>query len=181
MLEGAIGHLKTITKHKLLVIEGCFRVGLYRQGLLHDLSKYSPSEFLVGCRYYQGTRSPNNAEREKYGYSAAWLHHKGRNKHHFEYWTDYCLESNTVPMAGVRMPRKYVAEMLMDRIAASKVYNGASYTDHDPLEYYLRGKNHYLMHRDTARELEGLLRILDEKGEDALFWFVREKYLKNQK
>lgn len=178
MLKKAIGHFRTITKHKILVMKGCFRIGLYRQGLLHDLSKYSPAEFLVGCRYYQGDRSPNNAEREDYGYSSAWLHHKGRNRHHFEYWTDYSLEQNAVPMAGVRMPRKYVAEMLMDRIAASKVYNEKAYTDQDPLKYYLRGKNHYMMHPQTAKELEGLLRILDKRGEKELFRFVKTRYLK---
>ena len=69
-------HLKTINHHKMLVMKGCFRVGLYKQGLLHDLSKYMPSEFLVGCKYYQGDVSPNNAEREDRGYSSAWLHHK---------------------------------------------------------------------------------------------------------
>lgn len=79
------GHFKTITAHKLLVMKYCFKIGLYKQGLLHDLSKYAPSEFLVGARYYQGTRSPNNAEREDTGVSTAWMHHKGRNKHHFEY------------------------------------------------------------------------------------------------
>ena len=68
-------HFCTITKHKFLVMKECFRVGLYRQGLLHDLSKYSWTEFRVGCRYYQGNRSPNNAEREDRGYSSAWLHH----------------------------------------------------------------------------------------------------------
>lgn len=46
-------HFKTITRHKLLVMQYCFRIGLYKQGLLHDLSKYSPAEFLVGCKYYQ--------------------------------------------------------------------------------------------------------------------------------
>ena len=84
----ALRHFGTITKHKLLVMKACFQVGLYRQGLLHDLSKYGWTEFRVGCRYYQGTRSPNNAEREEKGYSSAWLHHKGRNKHHYEYWID---------------------------------------------------------------------------------------------
>ena len=73
----ALQHLKTINHHKWLVCQGCFKVGLYKQGLLHDLSKYSPTEFLVGCKFYQGTRSPNNAEWEVKGYSAAWLHHKG--------------------------------------------------------------------------------------------------------
>ena len=171
-------HFYTITEHKVMVARHCFRVGMYWQGITHDLSKYTPAEFLQGCKYYQGFQSPNNAEREDKGYSSAWLHHKGRNKHHFEYWTDYTLEQNAVPMAGVKMPRKYVAEMLMDRIAASKVYNGAAYTDSFPLAYYLKGKNHYLMHPDTAKELEGLLRILDKKGEAALYRFVRTRYLK---
>ena len=72
-----MGHLKTVSRHRYLVMKGCFRVGLYRQGLLHDLSKFSPTEFMVGARYWQGTRSPNNAEREEKGYSASWLHHKG--------------------------------------------------------------------------------------------------------
>ena len=83
------GHLRTINHHKLLVMRHCFRVGLYRQGLTHDLSKYAPVEFFNGVRYFQGTRSPNDAERQAKGYSAAWLHHKGRNKHHMENWIDY--------------------------------------------------------------------------------------------
>ena len=49
----AFSHFKTITHHKILVMQGCFKVGLYGQGLLHDMSKYSPAEFLVGARYYQ--------------------------------------------------------------------------------------------------------------------------------
>lgn len=85
-----LAHFKTITYHKYLVMKGCFAVGLYRQGLLHDMSKYSPTEFLVGAIYYQGDRSPNNAEREYRGYSSSWLHHKGRNKHHYEYWVGLC-------------------------------------------------------------------------------------------
>ena len=90
-------HFKTITRHKYLVMKGCFAVGLYRQGLTHDLSKYEPSEFLIGARYFQGDRSPNNAEREEKGYSSAWLHHKGRNRHHYEYWIDY--STRDVPAA----------------------------------------------------------------------------------
>ena len=81
-------HFCTITHHKVLVLRHCFRVGLYWQGLVHDLSKYSPTEFKVGVQYYQGDRSPNTAERAELGYSTAWLHHKGRNKHHYEYWID---------------------------------------------------------------------------------------------
>ncbi len=172
-----IRHFKTITRHKMEVMKGCFKVGLYRQGLLHDMSKYMPCEFFVGCRYYQGFQSPNNAERADRGYSSAWLHHKGRNKHHFEYWIDYSMETKGHPMEGMKMPRRYVAEMLMDRIAASKIYNGDSYTDHDPLAYFLKGKEHYMLHPVTERQIEGLLRMLDQKGEDYLFGYVKNVYL----
>lgn len=171
------GHFRTITEHKLLVMKHCFQIGLYRQGLMHDLSKYFPTEFFVGAKYYQGTRSPNNAEREAKGYSTAWLHHKGRNRHHFEYWIDYSLDGDHC-MEGMRMPRRYVAEMLADRIAASKVYNKGTYTQHDPLRYFLEGQSHYMIHPQTKRELEFLLRYLDRYGEEACFRYVRYVYLR---
>ena len=104
------GHLKTITHHRHLVMRGCFRMGLIWQGLTHDLSKYSPTEFLAGVRYYQGDRSPNTAEREANGYSLAWMHHKGRNRHHFEYWTD--LSPKTRTYEPVDMPVRYRARPL---------------------------------------------------------------------
>lgn len=85
-----IKHFCTITKHRHQVIKHCFKVGIGFQGLFHDLSKYSLFEFIPGVKNYQGTRSPNEAEREINGYSAAWLHHKGRNKHHFEYMLKKC-------------------------------------------------------------------------------------------
>ena len=90
-----------------MVMHNCFKCGLYWQGLVHDLSKYSWTEFSVGAKYYQGTRSPNDAERESKGYSSAWLHHKGRNKHHLEYWVDYSVDRNCVELVGMRMPEKY--------------------------------------------------------------------------
>lgn len=170
-------HFKTITYHKYLVMKGCFKVGLYRQGILHDLSKYSPSEFLVGAKYYQGDRSPNNAEREALGYSSAWLHHKGRNKHHYEYWIDYSTREVPGGMAPAPMPVKYVVEMFMDRIAASKVYNGERYTDSSPWEYYVKGKEKAPLHPKTKALLERLLRMLSEKGEAATFAYIRKKLL----
>lgn len=169
-------HFKTITYHKLLVAEGCFKVGLYRQGILHDLSKYSPAEFMVGVRYFQGTRSPNNAEREQKGYSAAWMHHKGRNRHHYEYWTDYSSAPGEKGyIVPVPMPDRYVAEMVMDRIAASKVYKGKDYTDSSPLEYYLRGRAGEIIHPETAKKLERTLRLLAREGEDRTFAHIRRE------
>ncbi len=171
-------HFKTITYHKYLVMQGCFKVGLYKQGLLHDLSKYSPSEFWVGAKYYQGTRSPNAAEREDIGYSSAWLHHKGRNRHHYEYWIDYGAKTIPGGMAPVPMPVKYVVEMLMDRIAACKVYNGVKYTDSSPLEYYNMGKEKAPMHPKTRKQLEKLLNMLANRGEKATFAYIKKELLR---
>ena len=176
----ALQHLKTINHHKWLVCQGCFKVGLYKQGLLHDLSKYSPTEFLVGCKFYQGTRSPNNAEREVKGYSAAWLHHKGRNRHHYEYWLDYSTDLNE-GIIGMKMPVRYVVEMFMDRIAASKVYQKEKYTDRSPLEYYEWGKDNHLLHPETRALLEQLLNMLAEEGEEKTFEYIRQHVLKQQR
>ena len=170
-LKKAWGHFCTITHHKLLVMRYCFRVGLYRQGLAHDLSKYSPCEFMVGVRYYQGFRSPNSAERAVKGYSEAWMHHKGRNRHHWEYWTDYSIEKKAY--VAMPMPRRYLAEMLCDRVAASKIYKGAAYTDASPLEYLLHGKIRDCMHPDTQATLERFLTLLRDEGEDAMFAALR--------
>ena len=149
------GHFETITRHKLLVMKYCFECGLYEQGLAHDLSKYSPNE----------------AEREARGYSSAWLHHKGRNKHHLEYWIDYA--SNKTGLDGMKMPLRYVCEMVCDRVAASRIYLGDQYTDASPWEYYERSKNHYLMHPETRALLEKLLKMVRDLGQDRTFAYMK--------
>ena len=170
-------HFKTITTHKLLVMKYCFQVGLYWQGLVHDLSKYSPTEFWRGARYYQGNRSPNDEERRTKGYSLAWMHHKGRNKHHYEYWTDYQLGAPAGTMAGVKMPLRYVVEMFCDRVAAARIYNGEHYTRDMPLRYFLKGKEHINMHPETRALLEKLLRLLVRCGQRRTFRFIRTRLL----
>lgn len=164
-------HFCRITKHRHAVVRHCFKAGIGWQGLFHDLSKYSPTEFLPGAKYYQGTRSPNEKEREEKGYSAAWLHHKGRNRHHFEYWND--LNPETKLYEPVKMPLKYVKEMFCDRVAASKIYQGKNYTDEHPLAYFLRGNARKKMHPATADLLEDWLTILAKEGERAAFERIR--------
>lgn len=168
-------HFKTITKHRLLVMAGCFRVGLIWQGLTHDLSKYSPTEFLTGAQYYQGTRSPNSAEREQNGYSVAWMHHKGRNRHHYEYWTDLSLQSRNYE--PVPMPRRYLVEMVMDRRAASMTYQGRDYTDASSYNYFIKSREKDLMHPQTRRELDHILTMLRDKGEKETFAYLRNEVL----
>lgn len=172
-----IKHLKVICHHRHLVIKHARKAGIFWQGLGHDLSKFSPSEFFVGAKYFLGNRSPNERERELFGYSAAWLHHKGRNKHHFEYWND--VNPATKRYEPVKMPTKYLIEMFCDRVAASKTYQGENYTDEHPINYFLRGNARLSMHPETAETLEMLLRMLAEKGEDETFKFIRQMDKKN--
>ena len=171
-------HFATITKHRHKVIAHCAKAGILWQGLRHDLSKYSLREFVPGARYYTGTRSPNVGERLDKGYPEAWLHHKGRNRHHFEYWTDYNPKTRLIE--PVKMPLKYVAEMFCDRVAASKIYRGDEYRDTDPLAYFMNSKGIRVIHGETSDFLEMLLRMLAEKGEEETFAFLRT-YLKNNK
>ena len=173
-----IKHFKTITKHRHAVIRHCFKCGIGFQGLFHDLSKYSLTEFIPGAKYYVGTKSPNEKEREVYGYSLAWMHHKGRNKHHFEYWVDINMQSKRYE--PVPMPMRYVTEMFCDRVAACKIYRGKDYTDSSALEYYIRGNARAKMHVETADLLEEWLRMLAEKGEKETFSHIK-KVIKEDK
>ena len=137
-------HLRTINRHRALVRKYCFRLGLYWQGLTHDLSKYAPVEFFAGVKYFQGDHSPNDAQ----------------------------------GIVGVEMPRKYVAEMFCDRLAASKVYRGKDFNPGDPYQFYLRGKDRRLLiHPATAALLETMLLKLRDEGEDAAFAYIRQEIL----
>ena len=152
-------------------IKHCKKAGILWQGLRHDLSKYSPTEFIPGAKYYSGTKSPNEGERRDKGYSLAWMHHKGRNRHHFEYWMDYNMEKRRYE--PVEMPVRFVAEMFCDRVAASKIYNPDTYNDSFPLEYFRRGKSHRIINQKTSDLLEELLVMLSEKGEDETFAYLK--------
>jgi len=167
----ALKHFITITKHRHAVIKHGYKAGILFQSLFHDLSKYSPAEFRAGAKYYQGTRSPNEIERELFGYSSAWLHHKGRNRHHFEHWIDFNPKARRDE--PVKMPIKYVKEMFCDRVAASKIYQGKNYTDNHPIEYFMRGKDFRIIHPETSDLIEFWLRTLSEKGEEETFKIIR--------
>ena len=172
VISNAVNHFKTITRHRHLVMLNCFKAGIPLQGLMHDLSKYTPQEFLTGVRYFNGTHSPNVEERAEKGYSSAWMHHKGRNKHHYEYWFDN--DDATLTLQPVEMPIKYVAEMFCDRIAASKIYKGDAYRDSTSLEYFDSHDYRVSMNKNTRTLLRSLLVMLSEEGEKKTFAYVRK-------
>lgn len=170
------GHLKTILNHKKVVLKECAACGILWQGIIHDLSKFSIVEFASSARYFSGTRSPIEAEKEAIGYSTAWLHHKGHNKHHWEYWTDFDSEGNIV---AYDIPDRYVIEMVCDWIGAGKVYSKDKWTQHTPLEYYnkVRAGRHFS--QNTEKLLLKLLNIIDKSGLDSFHEYCRN-YLKHR-
>ncbi len=166
-----IGHFNTVCKHKYMVFIHCVKAGIPWRGFMHDWSKLSPVEFVEGVRFFAGDKSPTELERRTLGCSLAWMHHKGRNRHHFEYWTDY--NPDTRKIEPVKMPIKYVKEMFCDRVAAGKVYLGKKYTNDNPIGYFLGGSAKLNMHSETAVLLEEWLRLLQEQGETVTFAKIR--------
>ena len=127
-----LNHLKTVNRHRYEVLKLCMKCGIPLQGIVHDLSKYSPSEFIPSIHYWTGKISPIDVETEKKGYSTAWLHHKGRNKHHHEYWYDYAAPDKT-PI----IPYSYFVEMVCDMLAAGMTYQGKKWTNEYERNYWM--------------------------------------------
>ena len=166
-------HLHTVNKHRFCVFVHACKVGIFFKGLVHDLSKYSYTEFFNSAKYYTGYQSPTIKERNDKGYSDIWMHHKGRNKHHFEYWNDLDMKDHMYK--SVKMPIKYVKEMFCDRIAACKIYLGKNYNDSSALNYFISKKAKDLMYPDTAILLEKWLRYLSINGEKKTFKMIRKE------
>ena len=172
--EKLIGHTKTIIQHKIEVGKLCFKCGLYTAAILHDMSKFSPTEFIPGVKYYTGTKSPHYAERRYTGRSNAWMHHKAMNKHHAEYWHDISLESGSD--VAIDIPDRYLLEMVCDRIGACKVYLKDKFTTIAPLKYYETHIDENEFSNKSRSNLVSLLRLYDELGEDE--FCNRVKYCK---
>lgn len=177
MIKNFFKHLHTINKHRAMVFSYCCKCGLFWRGLTHDLSKYSPQEFFLGVKYYTGKRSPIGYERRENGFSKAWLHHKGRNKHHPEYWIDLSVEEKEYK--PIPMPLKYVGEAFCDHLAASKVYNKKEFQPQMVLDYYYNKEQYFLpMHEDTKKSFEILLNLYITKGEKETFKYIKKNYRK---
>lgn len=156
-MENYIKHFKTIIKHKWYVGVECFKRGLYWQGIIHDLSKLSFTEFFTSAKYFQEFKSPIDAEKADIGYSVAWLNHKAKNKHHWMYWTD----RKDGKEIAVPMPEKYIQEMVCDYIGAGKAYNTEKWTPAEPLNYYNNiDSKKMLLHPNTRKRFEELLKEL---------------------
>jgi hypothetical protein len=129
-------HFKKILVHKYWVFKYCCNAGIPVQGILHDLSKFSPTEFFESVKYYQGNISPIDACKKANGYSKAWLHHKGRNPHHYEYWQDN-FDNGGEPLI---MPEKYAIELVCDYLGAGRAYMGKNFTYKNEYKWWIEKK-----------------------------------------
>ena len=163
-------HFKTVCKHKSEVFKECKACGITWQGIVHDLSKFSWIEFSPSAQFFQGTGSPIEREKAKVGYSIAWLNHKGRNRHHWEWWTDFADDGTII---ANRIPKKYVIEMICDWIAAGKTYSKEQWTRAEPLNYYnkVRAGRHF--HPETELMIVLLLEVIRDYGLKEYHRFAR--------
>ncbi len=172
MIKKMWNHFKLITKHRWLVFKFCTKVGLFWRGLVHDLSKYTPTEFWESSKYYVGYKSPIQVAREKREYSAAWLHHKGHNKHHEEYWYDF-----NAPIKAPVIPYKYAVEMICDMLSAGSVYKGKEFTKEYPLWYWENIKNKDLFHPKMQNFFKNIFEEISNEGIDKV---LAKENLKNK-
>ena len=156
LIINAFKHLRKIFIHKYWVGLYCFKCGLYWRGLVHDLSKLSPTEFFESIKYYQGDSSPINAAKKDKGYSLAWMHHRGRNKHHYEYWTDNYDEGTTC----IEMPFIYVVEMFCDYLGAARTYWGKKFTYTAEYKWWLNKSKTAKMHINTNKFITIVLKSM---------------------
>jgi len=171
MLKNIVGHTKTVLKHKWYVFKLCCKAGIPFRGIIHDLSKFSPTEFWESVKYYSGDRSPIYYCKKVNGYSKAWLHHKGRNKHHYEYWFD-----SKAPDPTPIIPYKYAIEMVCDTFAAGMAYQGKNWTKEYQLEYWESRERpgQYL----NPKISKFLTRIYSDVAEKGLNEVINKKNLK---
>ena len=172
------GHLRTILHHRHLVMFTCFKCGMYEQGLKHDLSKFSFTEFWPSVRYFQGDRSPIGKEKQIKGYSLCWLHHKGRNKHHWEYWVDRLGQDEKLTV--IEMPFRYMLESVIDRISASKTYKKDAYNQSEPVHFFVNSREYKVMNQDTAEQIRHLLQYLSDNGEEKALAYYKSLYKKHK-
>ena len=158
-LKNIFLHLKLITYHRWLVFKLCCKVGEPWRGFTHDLSKYSPTEFFESVKYYTGTHSPISEAKKDKGYSTAWLHHKGRNKHHSEYWLD-----DGAPDKTPVMPYKYAVEMVCDKLAAGMAYMKKDFTNEYELEYWTKEREKVRINKKTEDFVTSVLTEVAENG-----------------
>jgi hypothetical protein len=159
-------YARYILRHKWFVLVECWRLGILWRGIVHDLSKFAPSEWLDYAQYFYGDNSEEGlnaigtfglAELAPFGYYAkdrlnvAWLLHQKRNRHHWQFWV---LQEDSGQLIAVPMPDKYRREMLADWKGAGRALGKP-----DTRAWYEANKHKMLLHSQTRDWIEKRLGI----------------------
>ena len=143
-------HLRTVQTHRKWVRHYCFLAGIPWRGLKHDLSKYSPTEFFESARYWVGTSSPINEAKKENGISYAWMHHKGRNDHHYEYWMDNFDDGGLARL----IPKLPFVELVCDYLGAARAYLGQDFSFKKEREWWESKRNKVSMNEKNKIMLD---------------------------
>lgn len=133
-------YLKYVLKHKWFVFIECLKIIQPWHGIVHDLSKFLPSEFIPYARWFYG----KGDDKDKESFDVAWCLHQHRNKHHWDYW----IMSNGKP---VPMPSKYVMQMIADWRAMGRTFGDTAES------FYAKNKDRMILHSATINLIEWIL------------------------
>jgi hypothetical protein len=145
-----LAYLRYIARHKFYVLVAGRHLGVPLWLLLvHDASKFSRAEwFPYAATFYNpdGSRTytPTAA------FDVAWLHHQHANKHHWQHWL---LLNDNRSAATLRMPSRYVLEMVADWAGAGRAITGRW----ELAEWYAKNRDKITLHADTRAAVEALL------------------------
>ncbi len=163
-----IKYLSYLVRHKWYVMLACFRYGLYWQGIVHDWSKFLPSEWLPYAESFYGSRSKLIGEIQKTHvalsqeethdlatirrqFDIAWLKHQHRNPHHWQHWV---LREDSGLTKVLPMPRRYLLEMLADWEGAGRAITGKTGTTPG---WYAKNRDKIMLHEDTRWSVDIML------------------------
>lgn len=167
-----IAYTKYVVRHKWYVFLECCKLGIPLRGILHDLSKFLPSEFFPYAIYFNGKEQKGENSFAKAGYKKpkntsddfdlAWLLHQKRNKHHWQWWV--LLEDEGSPDA-LEMPLKYAKEMIAD-------WKGAGRAQGNPdncKTWYLKNRNKMTLAAYTRFWVETTLGVAKAEFTEPLY------------
>lgn len=150
MIRRHIAYAKYLLRHKYWVFVASRKCDVSMgRALVHDLSKLKPSEWLPYARtFYKPDGRSQYLPTDDFQY--AWLHHQKANRHHWQYWV---LTMDTGLRIPMRMPMKYVREMVADWMGAGRAITGKWET----LEWYENNKGKMTLHPKTQDDVEIIL------------------------
>lgn len=146
-----IDYFKYLLKHKYWVAHMLFQRKLFIQGIMHDMSKFKPREFIKYAEHLSTNKKLDIKE--------TWVNHIHVNKHHWQYWVLLSDEGN---MQALEMPENYVIEMIADWYSTTICEKGFDRLQENVFRWYMERKDKLFLHQKTRQFLEENIIIVAE-------------------